>query len=516
MGGKRKVSQPLKAKPPSGNALKGKGPSSQAIIADCPPEERAPVVALDIGDVIEFKYRLIEKLGEGGMGAVFLAEDMEAEKEVAIKVILPSLVGRTAVQKRFLREARLGLSLKHPNVVEGIDLGEYGAYHYFVMEYLKGETLEEILGTSKAPVDPVRIVPILIQVCDGLHAAHSTGIIHRDLKPDNIFLLEEGGGVKLIDLGLAKPSEESEFEFSRITKTDEVFGTPHYMAPEQIRGKECDARTDVYALGAVLYRLITGRTPFNGTTAGEIFGQHFSAQPRDPTYYLQVVDDLTDDWYHGAEALGMIALRAMLKDPADRIQDMMQFKRALGLALTASKSVRSSGMSALAEGDPALRDTMSNMIFGPPQPSVGARLPSDVIPRYEKMPQPFWKKLLVNVSLALALVVGVATVVVSANYIFKKPKKPVPGKQTSQKQYSLQVKMKTGKATVERIEVSSDSIEWPRKLGDISPKRAVRTTMTGRHTIRVTAPGMFPLYLDVGPDNNTFTDLILSPIPEKK
>lgn len=223
-------------------------------------------------------FRLVRKIGEGGMGVVFEAEDLRLRRRVALKVLPPSLVGDSARRRRLLREARSGSAAKHPSIAAVFEVGEAGGAVYLAMELVRGETLRALLEKRGGflPVDEA--LRIGVSALRGLAKAHEAGVVHRDLKPENI-MISEDGAIKILDFGLAKmraPEAREELEIApTITDTVTVegrviLGTPSYMAPEQAKGRAVDARADIFALGVMLYELLTGERPFRGETAMEI------------------------------------------------------------------------------------------------------------------------------------------------------------------------------------------------------------------------------------------------------
>lgn len=234
------------------------------------------------------KYKLIRKLGEGGMGVVYLAEDTDMLRKVALKVLPKKFVSDTQSLTRFKREAHAAGKLNHLNIVGAYDAGEDAGHHYYVMEYCDGEPLNVVLKRQKSlALD--NALDIVIQVAQGLKHAHDQGIIHRDIKPANIFIT--GAGVaKILDLGLTKDINDSDNSFN--TQTGVALGTPHYISPEQARGKQdIDGRTDIYSLGATYYHLITGQTPFFGATSAVIMSKHMNEQLPNPQDIREDVPD---------------------------------------------------------------------------------------------------------------------------------------------------------------------------------------------------------------------------------
>jgi serine/threonine-protein kinase len=267
------------------------------------PKPAAGSTTIEPGQVLAQRYRIQRLLGKGGMGAVYLADDEVLGELVALKVISSAFASdEAAMIARFRREAAAARKVSSPAVIRIHDLGEARpGLLYLSMEYFAGRTLSEVI--AQRGVVPIKdIDDILKQVCEGLEVAHQAGVIHRDLKPSNV-LVGERGAVKLIDFGLA-----TTLVGDSLTATGAILGTPHYMAPEQVRGKPVDARTDVYALGALAYHLVTGRPPFTGDNAIAIGFAHCSEIPEPPR-------TLRKDC---SAALDAAIVAALAKNPADR------------------------------------------------------------------------------------------------------------------------------------------------------------------------------------------------------
>jgi serine/threonine protein kinase len=215
-----------------------------------------------VGRVIADRYLVLARLGEGGMGRVYLAEHLKINRQCAVKVMNPSLVNDHESATRFAREASNAAQILHPNVAAVFDFGESDRTVYLVMEYVDGEPLSRILINDGA-LEPRRAVDIACQIAEGLTAAHELGIVHRDLKPDNVIVTQARSGrdvPKIVDFGIAKAASEAPQD--ALTRSGLVIGTPEYMSPEQLLGDPIDARTDVYSLGCILYQMLTGSTPF--------------------------------------------------------------------------------------------------------------------------------------------------------------------------------------------------------------------------------------------------------------
>ena len=247
---------------------------------DTPPQAAPGSASVLVGRILQDRYRIDVVLGEGGMGAVYQAEHLLMHKRVAIKVLHPELTRVPEVVARFEREAMAAAHIDHPNVAAATDFGKLSDGSFFlVLEFVEGRSLREAI--AEGPLEPGRAAAITKQVLAGLQRAHALGIVHRDLKPENIMLVpREGSGevIKILDFGIAKvpmgdlmaanegPKREA------LTQLGMVYGTPEYMAPEQALGEEIDARADLYALGVVLFEMLTGRRPFDAPTKVQILG----------------------------------------------------------------------------------------------------------------------------------------------------------------------------------------------------------------------------------------------------
>jgi serine/threonine-protein kinase len=253
-------------------------------------------------------YRLMKKLGEGGMGAVYLALDSATQKHVAVKVLPRNLGANPEFVKRFRRESDAAIALQHPNIIGAFAAGEDLGYHYYAMEYCEGKPLDVILAADKRlPVD--KAVDVVTQAAQGLKYAHDQGIIHRDIKPSNIIVTPDGL-TKVLDLGLSKNLEDAGVSFKTVTGA--VLGTPHYISPEQAQGeKNVDGRSDIYSLGATLYHLLTGQVPFDGATPLEILSKHVNTVLPNPQ---DLREDIPDAAVH-------VLQRMMAKKPDDRYRD---------------------------------------------------------------------------------------------------------------------------------------------------------------------------------------------------
>jgi eukaryotic-like serine/threonine-protein kinase len=276
---------------------------------------------IDIGHTIG-NYKITAKLGEGGMGVVYLAEHPVIGKKVAMKAIHPELSKNSDVVSRFITEAKAVNQIGHEHIVDIADFGNTSdGEFYFVMEYLQGESLSDRLKREKhLPIG--QAMSIGAQIADALNASHQQGIIHRDLKPENIFLCYRGGNrdfVKVLDFGLAKLTQ-SDQKVTHKTRTGSVMGTPYYMSPEQCEGKtEIDYRADIYSLGVLIFEMLTGKVPFGGEGYGEIIVKHVTMPP--PSV-RSIVPDLP-------EYLDLLLYRVLAKDRDQRFQTMADLREAL-------------------------------------------------------------------------------------------------------------------------------------------------------------------------------------------
>ncbi len=264
-----------------------------------------------IGNVVG-SYKITEKIGEGGMGAVFKGIDLMLEREVAIKMLRPELASQPQVVERFRSEAVTLAKLNHPNIATLFSFLRQGEDFFMVMEFVRGETLDSLIRRSGAmPCD--RAIALLSQALDGIDHAHRMGIIHRDIKPANM-MLTETGTLKVMDFGIARV-----LGTSRMTKQGNIVGTIEYMSPEQVRGQETDARSDIYSLGILLYEMLTGRVPFSSDSEYDLMRMQIENAPEPPRVFSAQIP----------QAVEQAIMRSLAKRPDARFQGAAEFRNAL-------------------------------------------------------------------------------------------------------------------------------------------------------------------------------------------
>ncbi len=281
-----------------------------------------------VGTVLDDKYRLEEKIGEGAMGRVYRATHVFMYHNVAVKVLRRHLSSDHVALERFRREARAAAVIHHPNAVAVTDFGVTKDSHiaYLVMEYVEGTELRAAIN-ERRQLDYEEMFLIVQQVCSALHAAHAKGIIHRDLKPDNIRVIEGESGVpqvKVMDFGIAKLKAYAETR--ELTQHGVIIGTPFYMSPEQCRGEELDPRSDIYSLGVIIYEMLTGEVPFQATNPLGVALKHTGERPRPPSFLRADVP----------EPIERMVMRALKKDRSERHQSATELAMDFETALTSS------------------------------------------------------------------------------------------------------------------------------------------------------------------------------------
>ena len=294
-----------------------------------------------IGQIIG-NYKIEEKIGEGGMGAVYRGVDTMLDREVAIKALRPELASQDSIVERFRTEAVTLAKLNHPNIATLFSLFRHGEELYMVLEFVRGETLDSILKRRGAlPADEA--IPVFCQVMDGIDHAHELGIVHRDIKPANMMLTEKGT-LKVLDFGIARLLGSA-----RMTRAGNIIGTLEYMAPEQVRGQETDGRSDIYALGMMLYEVLTGRLPFDSENEFELMKMQTEQTPVAPRELNPNIPVAVE------EAI----MRAIKKDPDQRFQTAGDFREMLMESGLGSDGVLRGSTGAFRKGTPS-RPPISN------------------------------------------------------------------------------------------------------------------------------------------------------------
>ena len=261
--------------------------------------------------VVDERYKVLNRIGSGGMADVYCAEDLQLGRRVALKLLYRRFAEDEEFVERFRREASSAAGLQHPNVVAVFDRGEFDGTYYIAMEYLEGRSLKQIVRQDGA-LDPDRAIDLVIQILKAARFAHRRGIVHRDIKPHNV-IVDDEGRAKVTDFGIARAGA------SDMTETGSIMGTAQYLSPEQAQGHPVDARSDLYSIGVVLYELLTGRVPFDAESAVTIALKQVSEEPVPPSEYNAAVSDHLED----------IVMRALQKDPAKRFADAEEFIVAL-------------------------------------------------------------------------------------------------------------------------------------------------------------------------------------------
>ncbi|WP_394833542.1 serine/threonine protein kinase [Pendulispora rubella] len=371
-------------------------------------------------DILNGQFQILQKIGTGGMGAVYKALQPEMNRMVGVKILHPKLTNRKDLASRFRREARAMSHLTHPNTVKVFLYGELeDGSLYIVMEFLEGKNLNQTVR-GEGPMQMQRALPILIQVCGALQEAHGAGIIHRDLKPENIFLCSQGGMKdypKVLDFGLAKVTEREMRPGSLIlTQEGMVFGTPEFMSPEQAQGKTLTSGSDIYSLAVILYEVLTGKLPFEAKGAMDYLQLHVSGRPIPLSRRVEgrVFPPLLDQ----------VMERALAKRPEDRFPSAADF----ALALQAVLDGRHHQVGGMPPPPPPSANGANLRVVppppphahhhhhAPPPPSTTSSLGSDgaVVRAFKPRPNPLF--LLGTVALG-CLVVGAAVAVLVMRFL---------------------------------------------------------------------------------------------------
>jgi eukaryotic-like serine/threonine-protein kinase len=368
----------------------------------------------DPGTIIDGRYKVLHRLGAGGMADVYLAQDEQLDREVALKLLHRRFAEDAAFVERFRREAKAAASLQHPNVVSVFDRGAYGGTYYIAMEYLQGRTLKRLIR-DEAPLEVNRAIDLTIQMLKAARFAHRRGVIHRDLKPHNV-IVDDNDHVKVTDFGIARAGA------SDMTETGSIMGTAQYLSPEQAQGHAVSAPSDLYSVGIVLYEMLTGRVPFDGESPVSIALKHVSEAPVPPSQFNPAIPS----------ALEQVVLWSLNKDPADRPADADQLIEALEQvreALAAPPGEVTASMRAIAGGAvvPLTDYTQTGLVpaseaAGAYGGAVGLAFNGDRLDRYddddrhERRKSPVWPWI---VALVVLLLIGGGV----AAYLLTRPKK---------------------------------------------------------------------------------------------
>jgi serine/threonine protein kinase len=349
-----------------------------------------------IGALFDGRYKILKKLGSGGMATVYLAEDQELGRRIAIKILNAKHASDKQFVERFRREASSAASLSHPNIVQIYDRGNAEGTYYIAMEVIEGRTLKELV-IERGPSPILVAVNYGRQILAALRFAHRNGLVHRDIKPHNV-LVDDEGRVKVTDFGIARAGA------SEMTEVGSIIGTAQYLSPEQARGAPVDDRSDLYSVGVLLYELLTGEAPFNGDTPVEIAMKHLSAVPEPPSAKRPEI----------SPELDAVVLRALAKNPDDRYQSAAEMDAdlsAISKGLEISEATTDAATTVLAGAGlsaPTMITKAPTRVTPPIRPGVPTPPPAP--PGYYDLQdatvrRPVWPWLL---ALALAIAVGVA------------------------------------------------------------------------------------------------------------
>jgi len=275
-----------------------------------------PVQELTTGSKFAGRYQVIEELGHGGMGRVYKVFDNDIKEKIALKLLRPEIGLDKETVERFSNELKLARKIRHKNICGMFDLGKAEGTTFITMEFVPGEDLKKFIRKS-GQLGAFRAVSITKQICEGLAEAHHLGIVHRDLKPQNI-MIDEDGNVRIMDFGIARS-----LWGKGITGAGVMIGTPEYMSPEQVEGKEVDQRSDIYSLGVILYEMVTGRVPFEGDTALSIAMKHKTEEPENPKDFNPQIP----------ESLSRLIVKCLEKKPERRYDSVQNMTRELDIAL---------------------------------------------------------------------------------------------------------------------------------------------------------------------------------------
>ncbi|MFL5821056.1 MAG: Stk1 family PASTA domain-containing Ser/Thr kinase [Solirubrobacteraceae bacterium] len=360
--------------------------------------------------IVDGRYSILSRIGSGGMAEVYCAQDLQLGRRVALKLLHRRFSADPDFVERFRREASAAAGLQHPNVVGVFDRGEWDGTYYIAMEYLEGRSLKEIVATE-GPLAPARAIDIAIQILRAARFAHQRGVIHRDLKPHNV-IVDDEGRAKVTDFGIARAGA------SDMTETGSIMGTAQYLSPEQAQGHAVSSRSDLYAIGILLYELLAGRVPFQGDSPVTIALKQVSEAPVPPSAYNPAVP----------QELDAVVLRALEKDPAHRFASADEFITALERvrsALTVPAGQSTAVFGALGAAYPATAPTDAAVSPTPPVEMTDDELAAAAYPAEPLAPEPpherRWLPWAVGAGI-LAVVIGLVLLLLS----LRPEKAPVP------------------------------------------------------------------------------------------
>jgi eukaryotic-like serine/threonine-protein kinase len=398
------------------------------------------------GTMIDGRYKVLSRLGAGGMADVYLAEDQQLGRKVALKLLHRRFAEDPGFVERFRREAQAAAGLQHPNVVSVYDRGTYDDTYYIAMEYLPGRSLKQLIR-EEAPLDPIRAIDITLQILKAARFAHRRGVIHRDLKPHNV-IVDDSDHAKVTDFGIARAGA------SDMTETGSIMGTAQYLSPEQAQGHAVSAGSDLYSIGVVLYEMLTGRVPFDAESAVTIALKHVSEAPPPPTVFNPQVP----------HELEQVVLWTLNKNPSDRPTDADQMITALEHAkaslLAGSRGELTMSMAAMAAvggvdayadapaGAPGLADGPDP--YGPPPENGAVGQDTFPPPEPERKTHRRWPW----IALALALLIAGAAV---AAYVVTRPAKVLVPSVANEQINTARTLLQNQGFTVTVIDVTSSS-----------------------------------------------------------
>jgi eukaryotic-like serine/threonine-protein kinase len=414
-----------------------------------------------INTLFDGRYRIVRKLGSGGMADVYLAEDEELGRRIAIKILNDRHANDEQFVERFRREAKNAAGLSHPNIVAIYDRGEAEGTYYIAMEYLDGRSLKELV-VARGPLPISDAIDATRQVLAALRFAHRKGVVHRDIKPHNV-MADADGRLKVTDFGIARAG------VSQMTEAGSIIGTAQYLSPEQARGAPVDQRSDLYSIGIVLYEMLTGKTPFSGETPVEIAMKHLSDPPRPPSLERP---DISPD-------LDMVVLRALAKSPDDRFQTAEEMDSELervGRGLGVSAETADAATMVLSGADAA------------PTSVIPPRRPPATTPSYRYAEPPPRRRAIWPWLLALFLVVLAG---VAGWYAFGQIQDSLSGSETASVPYVVGQREDNAVQNIREQGLEANVHREPHatvKVGDVfdqSPEGGVRVDKGGVVDIRV-------------------------------